>query len=457
MKTNIKTIEQKVLKFIDSHSLINPNDKILLALSGGADSVFAFYLLIKYQTRLKIEFSCAHLNHGLRGKDSDEDEVFCSELCKRNGIKFFSEKKDVKVFAEKNALSIEEAGRELRYDFFDEIVNESNQTKVFTAHHQSDNAETILYNFFKGAGLKGLTGIPEKRGNIIRPLLCLTRDEIEFYLNENEIEYRVDKSNFENDYKRNLIRNELLPLIKKEINPVIENTLSNNSEIIKSSYRLIDKYLKENSEEYCFFNNEKLEFLEKSIQEKGFDFFVGLVKYKMKEIFGYTISSDEYFTIKNLVENQPGKMLKLKNNFSAVKTQNTLVIEKYEIKEVYDEIKLQAGERIGFGNVFVGINECDKDDKMTVSSENEIICADNLDNIFILRRWKDGDYFFPLGMKGRKKVSDFLTDLKVPSHLKKSQLVLTNNKQIVWVVGYRLDDRYKINLNTKKVLKLWKQ
>ena len=291
MKTNLKTIEQKVLKFIDSHFLINPDDKILLGLSGGADSVFAFKFLLKFKSRLKIEFSCAHLNHELRGNDSDLDEQFCSELCYMNGIKFFSEKKNVKAFSDENGLSLEEAGRELRYEFFNKTLKKYGFTKIITAHHLSDNVETILYNFFKGTGLKGLTGIPEKRDKIIRPFLSVTKEEIENYLNADETKFRVDKSNYENDFKRNFIRNKIIPLIKKEINPSIESTLSNNSEIIKSSYRLIDKYLMDNSISYFLLNDNKLQIYTRSIDEKGFDFFIELTKNKVKEIYDYNLSS----------------------------------------------------------------------------------------------------------------------------------------------------------------------
>ncbi len=457
MKTNLKTIEQKVLKFLDSHSLINQDDKILLGLSGGADSVFAFYFLLKFKSRLKIEFACVHLNHGLRGNDSELDEKFCSELCSENNVQFFTEKRDVKTFAEKNSLSIEEAGRELRYDFFNRISEENDFSKIVTAHHLSDNVETILYNFFKGTGLKGLTGIPEKREKIIRPFLSITKEEIENYLNANGTKYRIDKSNYENDYKRNFIRNKIIPLIKKEINPSIESTLANNSEIIKSFYRLISKYLQENSNKYFLFDESKLEIYTKCIDEEGFEFFIELVKSKVKEIYDYNLSSDDYFKIKSLVENQPGKRVELKEDLTVVKNQDAVVIGKLESEIEEREIEIEIGGHAKVQNITVGIDESNVDSGKSVSEEFEIISADNLDNIFILRRWKHGDYFYPLGMKGRKKVSDFLTDLKVPSHLKKSQLVLTNNENILWVVGFRIDERFKINPRTKKALKLWKQ
>ncbi|MGD8781453.1 MAG: tRNA lysidine(34) synthetase TilS [Ignavibacteria bacterium] len=457
MKTNLKTIEQKVLKSIDSHFLIESNDKILLGLSGGADSVFAFYFLLKFKSRLKIEFACAHLNHGLRGIDADADEKFCSELCLENNINFFSQKVNTAAFAKENNLSVEEAGRELRYNFFNNVFEENGYSKIVTAHHLSDNVETILYNFFKGAGLKGLTGIPEKRDKIIRPFLSVTREEIEIYLTANRTKYCIDKSNYENDYKRNFIRNKILPLIKKEINPAIENTLSSNSEIIKSSLRLTEKHIRENSSKYFSYQDNKLEILIRTIEEKGFDFLVELAKNKLKDIYDYDITSDDFFKIKSLAENQAGKKAVLKNGLIITRNHKSIIFEKEKDTEIGKEFELAVGSKIEINDVTIGIEVSNEKYEKTDNKNVELISADNLDNIFILRRWKHGDYFYPLGMKGKKKVSDFLTDLKFPSNVKKTQLVLTNNDRIIWVVGLRIDERFKINQSTKKILKLWKQ
>ena len=190
-----KTIEQKAINFIDENLLIEKGDKILIALSGGADSVFLLYFLKKFSKRFGIEVSAFHLNHKLRGKAASDDAKFCTEFCKKNKIELISISKDVIIYAKKNKISVEEAGREIRYTELIKAAKKLKCNKIATAHNSSDNVETILLNLFKGTGLKGLTGIPVRRENIIRPILCLSSDEIRNYLNQNKIEFRVDESN----------------------------------------------------------------------------------------------------------------------------------------------------------------------------------------------------------------------------------------------------------------------
>ncbi|MGA7836827.1 MAG: tRNA lysidine(34) synthetase TilS, partial [Ignavibacteriaceae bacterium] len=229
----MKKTEEKVLKFIDQKNLISRRDKILIALSGGPDSVFLFHFLLKFRKRFQIDLAAAHINHKLRGKNSDADEKFCKDLCEQNDIQFFSTRKDVKKIAAAKKISLEEAGREIRYSEFKRIAVQNNFSKIATAHNCSDNAETVFFNLIKGTGLKGLSGIPIKRENIIRPVLVLTKNEILEYLSKKKLKFRMDESNLESEFERNFIRNEIFPLIKEKLNPAFEEKIFHNSEILK--------------------------------------------------------------------------------------------------------------------------------------------------------------------------------------------------------------------------------
>ena len=222
--------EQKFLKFIDEKELIETGDKVLAAFSGGPDSVFLLFLLHKFRKKLGIELSSVHINHSLRGIDAERDENFCAEFCSKNKIDFTAVKKNVRLFAEKNSYSLEEAGRIIRYKEFNKILTRKNLDKIATAHNAGDNTETVLLNVIKGTGLEGISGIPSKRDNIIRPVLCFSREEILTYLAANKIQFRIDKSNEESDFNRNFIRNKILPLIREGLNPSIDDALLISSE-----------------------------------------------------------------------------------------------------------------------------------------------------------------------------------------------------------------------------------
>jgi len=257
----LKKTEQKVLKFIDSKRLINKGDKILVALSGGPDSVFLLHFLIKYKKRFQIKIGAIHINHRLRGTHSKKDWEFCEKLCKKNRIEFYSKTKNVKSFASKNKLSVEEAGREIRYLEFKNTARKFGYNKIATAHNSGDNAETILLNLFKGTGIDGISGIPIERGNIVRPILCLKKEDIIIYLYKSGINYRTDKSNLSNDYERNFIRNNILPLVKENLNPNVEDNIFNSSEVFKEVKELIKREFDSDKSDFIQLKKDEIKIL----------------------------------------------------------------------------------------------------------------------------------------------------------------------------------------------------
>jgi tRNA(Ile)-lysidine synthase len=447
--------EQKVLKFIDQNKLIETGDKIIVALSGGPDSIFVLHFLHLYKRKFRIDLNAVHFNHSLRGKESDDDEKFAKEYCAKISVPFISKKLNVKSFAKKNKLSIEEAARKLRYVNLDFFSRKLFCNKIVTAHNQSDNTETILINLFSGSGLPGLSGIPIKRGNIIRPLLCLPKQEIVEYLKKNKIDYRVDSSNLENDYKRNYLRNKIIPEIKGKLNPAVDEALFRSSMNLKSALRFNEKIAEHLAAQFVTHTGESAviwiylaDLFDSKIPAE-------IIKFVLKKYFNHEFESDDYEKINSLIIKQKGKQVQLSKNLYAIREEESVKIEK-SLKTANKIITLEAGRHVSIGKKIIGIE--------LVSSESvqfnrdgrvEYISGDKLSGKFLIREWKPGDKFHPLGMKNSRKVSDFLTDLKIPSSERKDQLVLLNRNQIIWVVGLRIDNQYKFTEKTKKIYKLW--
>lgn len=448
--------EQKFLRFIDEHSLIAPGEKILAALSGGPDSVFLLYLLYKFRTRLKITLSAIHINHSLRGKDAAGDEKFCRDYCMNMGIDFLSVKKNVKSFAKKNGYSLEEAGRILRYREFTRALKLKNLDKIATAHNANDNTETVLLNLIKGTGLDGISGIPAGRENIIRPILCFTKEEILSYLERNHISFRIDKSNADTNFERNYLRNKILPLIKTRLNPSVDQAVLVSSE----NFRSIKEYIL-TTETESFKNIKKdasgnLQISIADLKKAKADLRGLLLKTLLERELNIKIFSRDIRKIFSLSGAQAGKQIELSGGTLVFKEREYLkFMRSFRINEGYS-VKIEIGEekKTPFGTL--SIRECDRASLVYSSNKNkEYISADALSSEFTIRRWKNGDSFHPLGMRGKKKISDFLNEQKVESSGKKEHLILLNDDKVIWVIGLRIDDRYKIIPTTQKILELW--
>lgn len=448
-------IEQKVISFINQNNLIDTGDKILIALSGGPDSVMALHFLNKYKRKYKIEITALHFNHKLRGKEADKDEEFCVELCGDLNVPFYSIELNVKSFAKQNKYSIEEAARILRYKYLQEISEEFKCTKIVTAHNQSDNTETILLNLFSGTGFSGLTGIPIQRSNIIRPLLCLTKEEIRDYLKKNSLAFRIDRSNITGKYKRNLLRNKIIPLIQIEINPSIDNALFRSTKTLEDFLTTINSLVDEIISKKIRISKGTI-FIKSAIVNNYSDGILGEVfKKVLKETFFHEFDYNDLIKLKSLICKQKGKVIVLSKFLVAVREQSGIRIKYTGVEKEYNVI-IKPGERVKYFERTIGVDLYEGDMKFFGKNRNtEYITGNNLDDIFILRTWKSGDKFIPLGMKEFKKISDFLTDLKIPSSDRRNFPVLLSGNNIVWVPGLRIDDRYKITSKTKKVYILW--
>ncbi len=451
----MKRTEQKVLKFIEQFKLINKGDKILVAFSGGPDSVFALHFLNKFKKKYGIELLALHFNHGLRGKESDDDASFAKEFCDRMNVELIVQNLNVKTFAKKNKFSIEEAARLLRYKNLEIIAKKRSCTKIVTAHNLSDNTETILMNLFNGTGLSGLMGIPIQRENIVRPLICLSKQEISEYLLKEKINYRVDSSNLSDDFRRNYIRNRIVPLIKAKLNPQIDEAVFRSSQNLANSLQLNETLVAYLKSRFVDYKQNAV-----NIQINLSEIFQGvipgeLLRTILKEHFEYSLEFDDYQKINSLLLKQKGRKVQLASNLIALRESESIRIQRVQ-KTSNGKLQIEIGNRVLFSSRKFGVESTAKEKiKFRGDGKTEFISADNLNEKFILRVWKPGDKFKPIGMNHFKKVSDFLTDLKIPSSERKDQLVLLNRNQIVWIVGLRIDDRVKLNSKTKKIYKLW--
>lgn len=419
-------IERKVRQYIDSEHLFSMNARVLVALSGGGDSV----ALLRILYALGYVCEAAHCNFHLRGEESDRDEVFVKRLCEKMGIPLHRIDFETERYAVENKISIEMAARELRYNWFAEIKKKTKADVIAVAHHQDDSVETILLNLIRGTGLNGLLGIRPKNGSIVRPLLCLSRKEIIDYLQEMRQEYVTDSTNLQDEYTRNKIRLNLIPLMQ-EINPLVKEHMIDTSNYLNGIASIYIKGVEEGKIRVMDDGNIRITAL---LNEPAPETLLFEILYPL----GF--NSAQTKNILSALKQQAGKQFISKDGWRVIKDRELLLIDKKEEKED-PPLKISKEEK-----------EYTKD--FVIPREKNIACldADKLSGAIILRKWQIGDVFIPFGMKGKKKISDYLTDRKFSIQQKEQQWVLCCEDKIVWVVGERIDNRFKVDENTKRII-----
>lgn len=414
--------------------------KLLIAISGGVDSVVLTHLF----HQLNFDISLAHCNFNLRGKESDKDEEFVKKLGKQLNVKTFSIRFETETYAKENQLSTQVAARNLRYNWFQKLINKHHFDYVLTAHHADDNLETFLINLTRGSGLEGLTGIPEVNNHIVRPFLIFSRDEIEIYAAENNIKWRKDKSNASTKYLRNKIRHQIVPILK-EINPTLLNSFQKTTEHLQESQYLIDESIFD-------FKNKVVTISENGTQKIDISQIQETTNpkayvYQLLKEFGFT----EWNDVTHLLSAQSGKEV-LSKTHRLLKDRDFLILS--EIKESLKNIEFQITEstlEIKFP-IHLKFRKTTK----TTSKSNQVIYID-LDKItfpLILRKWQHGDFFYPKGMTGKKKISKYFKDEKRSILDKENTWLLCSKHNIVWVVGQRQDNRFVGNEKTRNVLEI---
>ena len=428
--------------FIKSENIFEPNERILIAVSGGVDSVVLSHLM----KELGYDIALAHVNFQLRGRSSDLDQQLIEDLALNWGVEAYFKNLDASTYADKTGISTQMAARELRYQWFSELSKEQNYQKIATAHHLNDQLETLLLNLTKGTGIAGLHGIFPVRGSIARPLLFARKEEILDYGKNKKLTWREDESNEQDYYQRNLIRNKVVPILKM-INPNLEESARNTMEIMRSIEKQYFKSIEQLQKRLFQTDGPHV-----VIQKKNIASIEPPILHEVLKDYGFS-----YSQCKSLM----GKAL--------IKSGNLFESDSHQLN--VDRDTLIISPKVRENSSLIIIESCqgliDIDGHTWHLSGHEIahyevrqhanVAALDHDKLVFplkVRDWLPGDRFCPLGMAEFKKISDFLIDAKVPRNHKTAMRVLTSNEEIIWVIGQRIDDRYKITERTQRVLEI---
>jgi len=429
------------IDFIEKKALFNRDSNVLAAVSGGMDSVVMVHLL----KAAGYNFGIAHCNFQLRGDEALSDQQFVRDLAGKSGVAFHTINFDTKKYAAEKKISIQMAARELRYQWFAELSQQSGYDVIALAHHQNDTIETILLNLTRGTGIAGLHGILPKNGSIVRPLMFLKRDDIQDIVKAENLQYVEDSSNNSTKYARNKIRLEVIPKLK-ELNPALEDTFERNLKHFRGLEILLEQKLDELRKSMLVFYGEDIHISIEEIKKLQPQF---LLLYSLLQEYGFNESTVE--DIISSLDKHSGRVFG-SPGFMLLLDRDKLILAKRQAASNEVILINKDQHQVKFNNYQLNMLHDDspliiRDNPLSVSIDTELLIYP-----LTLRHWSEGDHFHPLGMKTRQKLSDFFVHQKVPLHEKPQIPILVNgNDEIIWIGGYRPDNRYKVTAKTKKV------
>lgn len=424
-------------QFIEEHNLFQPAHRLLLAVSGGADSVVLAHLC----AAAGFQFAIAHCNFKLRGIESDRDETFVRNLGKQLNVPVFVQQFDTQQYVSGKGISIQEAARELRYGWFLELLHDETQSfnRIVTAHHADDNVETILMHLFRGTGIRGLTGIPIRNEQVVRPLLFARRSEIEEYARERQLEFVQDSSNLTEKYDRNFIRNKVLPLVREHYPGADENIITSIRRF-RAAAAIYTEAVEQKKK--------------KLLEQRGAEWHVPVRKLKKQ----FPLQTIIYEVIRpfGFTPAQTGEVLRLLDAHTGrevtsathriIKNRDWLIITPisavtasvYVVNDINEAVEIPDG-LFSFRETAIK-----KEMRFPTDPFEALVDRNKISFPLIIRKWKTGDYFYPLGMRKKKKLARFFIDLKLSKTEKENVWVVESNKKIIWLIGYRIDERVKI-------------
>ncbi|MCP1382353.1 tRNA lysidine(34) synthetase TilS [Runella salmonicolor] len=441
-QANNRPMLQAFLRFITENQLFTPTDRLLLTVSGGIDSV----VLTQLCHEAGFSFGIAHCNFQLRGEDSEGDQLFVQQLAQKYGVDCHVQRFETKAFAKKRGISTQMAARELRYPWFEEIRQQFRYDYILTAHHQDDLLETVLLNLTRGTGLAGLHGILPKKDRLVRPLLFALRNNIQAFLTQNQLPWREDSSNASVDYARNRLRHHVVPILR-ELNPNVAASVATLAERVKATENLLAASRKTIEAEIIWAEGSTIWIAIAPLEQQVAP--VELLAQWLTD-FGFTYQQSKLIWLNR--KGQTGKRYFSPTHTLVMDRGKWLVAPTQTPSSASYELNEPSGE-INYGG---GHLTWTTGETTFIENKNEVayMDADALTFPLKLRLWQPGDWFCPLGMKGkRKKISDFLVDAKVPRNQKNQVYVLESDGEIAWLVGLRLDERFKISETTVRILK----
>ena len=446
------TLPSRFREFSRINGLFGEKETVVVAVSGGADSMVLLDLFAKERG---LRLIVGHFNHGLRGGESDDDETFVAERARRYGVSFHAGRGDTAGEAKRRGVGIQEAARDLRYDFLIRLRESTGAGRIATAHHADDNAETILLHLFRGTGVQGMAGIPVARDGIIRPLLFAQREEIEEYAGIESIPFRTDSSNAKDGYTRNAVRHHVLPLLKELVSPSVVENINRSGD----NFRALAAYVQEEAQkvlEACTTSRDAdgLHLSVAGLRGSPLLLRQHAILAALEEASGARPGSERVTAVLRLLENEPGTLVTVGGGKEAVRDRGEIVIGPRGGTNAFS-ICVDAGKEYTLPG-FRFASEIVDTRGPSAGRDTEYADAERTGTLgMTLRSWRDGDSFAPLGMSGLKKISDFFVDEKIPLHEKhRIPILLTAGGEVIWVCGMRLDDRFKITRATRRVLKL---
>lgn len=456
-------ISSLVLKTIEKYNMLERGDKVIAAVSGGADSVCMLHILNNLKNDLKFSLCCAHINHGLRGEAADSDEAFVKALCVNMGVDFYSKKFDVARLAEENKITCEEAGRNVRYSFFEEIKTKYGYNKVATAHNKNDNAETVLMRIIRGTGIDGLAGIPYMRNDgVIRPILDISREQVEEYCAENNLEFCTDATNLENDFTRNKVRNMLIPFIEREFNAKISDSLIRLSDSAEEDSKFLKSYTKRlyqrlgnpiPGSKLNTLHVDSLKLLEKPILTR-------VLQLAAEKSSPAKLEKKHICDIIELLNKNTGASINLPQGLVAEINYGWLTfsgpLDKIEVKSNADGFfaDIAIGDTVCIEALGKEISIREENAKEYKCKINEI--AADIDKIgfqpLFLRSRRDGDKIVWFSDGKAKKIKNIFIDEKIPQKDRNKIPLLATGDEIIAIVGSRVSEKYKITKDSERAL-----
>lgn len=455
---------EKVAQFVAKWKMLSEGDKVIVGVSGGADSVCLLFVLMELQKKIGFQIIVVHVNHLLRGEDAEHDEKYVRELCEKYHLVCEVYRENVELIAKKRKESLEEAGRNVRREAFEKTLQKYYGTKIALAHHRNDSAETLLMNLARGSGLAGLGGIRPITENRIRPLLCLERKEIEEYLQKNHICYCTDKTNFSDDYTRNRIRNHVIQTLEQGVN---EKTVAHFAETMERMWELQD-YMKEETEKLyaCVtLTKEKKIFLLKEEYEKVHSVFRGfiikkaIVSIAKREKDIHAVHIEE---VRKLMENQVGKEISLPYGICAYRCYEGICLlsvneKEQEIQQEKIEVDLWKNnhKQMGEWKISYEIKEAEERERIEIENPyTKCFDYDIMNSAITIRTRAAGDYITINENGAKQKLKSYFINEKIPKKERDKILLLAEGNHILWVIGYRRGCAYQIGKNTKQILQI---